>query len=145
MKLALTLLALAGIAVGQSEPVLMREPFAGQRLSCRVLPSGDCAFFWMAESRPRLLDLLPLPEPLPPVKGTSGQIPYCMNCPTDPADIPAIQVRDMFSPVGACGDGQKPEVPLWNGCLIPWWTCADKSRVLLTAEDGSHWCHRVQP
>jgi hypothetical protein len=25
------------------------------------------------------------------------------------------------------------------------WTCADKSNVLMTSEDGKHWCHRVQP
>jgi len=24
------------------------------------------------------------------------------------------------------------------------WTCADKSRVLMTAENGEKWCHRVQ-
>ena len=25
------------------------------------------------------------------------------------------------------------------------WTCAEKSRILLSAEDGAHWCHKVQP
>ena len=24
-------------------------------------------------------------------------------------------------------------------------TCADKSRILLTAEDGTNWCHAVHP
>lgn len=25
------------------------------------------------------------------------------------------------------------------------WSCADKSRILLTAEDGKKWCHKVHP
>jgi hypothetical protein len=30
-------------------------------------------------------------------------------------------------------------------CHVKRYTCADKSRVVLTSEDGKHWCHKVQP
>lgn len=51
----------------------------------------------------------------------------------EPIDIPAIQVKDGHSFV------------TFGGELIPRWTCADKSRILLTAEDDTRWCHKVQP
>jgi len=25
------------------------------------------------------------------------------------------------------------------------WSCADKSRILLTSEDGKKWCYKVKP
>jgi hypothetical protein len=48
-------------------------------------------------------------------------------------DVPAIQVTDGLSPMGADGRG-RINVPL------PRWTCADKQRILLTDESGGRHC-----
>jgi hypothetical protein len=53
--------------------------------------------------------------------------------------------------IGDSGDSEPvpPDVPAIQkpaeGITMPLWRCADKSRILLTAEDGKKWCHKVQP
>jgi hypothetical protein len=59
-------------------------------------------------------------------------------CPESP-DVPALQERVRSCPpsssAACCGDD----------CAGNKWGCADKSRILLTAEDGKKWCHKPQP
>jgi hypothetical protein len=65
--------------------------------------------------------------------------------PPEPPDVPAIQ------------EPKKECVAWWNidtlmgnglGCKeyaeVLHYTCADKSRILLPAEDGKYWCHKPQ-
>jgi len=66
-------------------------------------------------------------------------------------DVPAIQVgKEECSTVKSdCGDSFCGEIgsTLMPGTTICWginWTCADKSRILQTSEDGTHWCHKPQ-
>lgn len=61
-----------------------------------------------------------------------------------PIDEPAIQVSDARSGAGMCSQGEKPSVKNSSYCIQPRDTCADKSRILLTAEDGKKWCHAPQ-
>lgn len=77
---------------------------------------------------------------------------------SSPIDVPAIEVKLESRPDSedgsyllefskACAEWRegkmswKPEIIAchWNG-----WTCAEKSRILLTAEDGKKWCHKPQ-
>jgi hypothetical protein len=53
----------------------------------------------------------------------------------EPMDVPAIQSGAMICDIY----GEYPQ-----GCRSKGWTCADKSRILETAEDGTKWCRRVQ-
>lgn len=80
----------------------------------------------------------------------------------EPPDVPAIKKRQSIQmtipPSGdmpAYGQGQKAacEGSPWGGawnmdahqCTVVAYTCTDKSRILLTAENGKKWCHKVQP
>ena len=48
---------------------------------------------------------------------------------------------------GVPKESPKPAgVIFWHDdCTDGWeWTCADKSRILLTAEDGKKWCHKPE-
>jgi hypothetical protein len=70
----------------------------------------------------------------------------------EPPDVPAVQEDYVEHPAHSCwgvevADGMggglrcvndKPDMGKRPGC-------ADKSRILLTAEDGAKWCHKVQP
>jgi hypothetical protein len=66
---------------------------------------------------------------------------------SEPVDVPAIQVPTNRAP--DCGSYFNDQ-PMWRQgeyCtterpLI--WTCADKSRILETAEDGTKWCRKVE-
>jgi hypothetical protein len=53
-------------------------------------------------------------------------------------DVPAIQVSDGQSFAGPCLDRKGRMMDGY--CVIPRWTCAVKTRILLTAEDGSKHC-----
>ena len=75
----------------------------------------------------------------------------------EPQDVPAVQER--YSNMEDCNQdcdvnerGELENCKLNNHLMycpnsIKVWrtrlSCADKSRVLLTAEDGKHWCHKV--
>jgi len=77
------------------------------------------------------------------------------NC-AEPLDVPAVQEKEIvvnphkkddlvkFSNECISTNGKmtwkpKPE------CHYLIWTCAEKSRILETSEDGNHWCRKVQP
>jgi hypothetical protein len=65
----------------------------------------------------------------------------------EPIDVPAVQTK--------CDPTAEENSPEMDACFSGEWpyffpdrivvTCADKSRILLTAEDGKQWCHKVQP
>lgn len=64
-----------------------------------------------------------------------------------PVDVSAIQVDKYtdYGPEWVCPAGAF--LSRYRGalaCRMKVWTCADKSRILLTAEDGKCWCHKVQ-
>jgi len=61
--------------------------------------------------------------------------------PAEPIEVPAVQY-EIPAPYPC-------NLPTSNGsdCLTgpeTYYKCADKSRILLTSEDGRHWCHKVQ-
>lgn len=106
-------------------------------------------------------DIIGVPDGKTDPGWANSPIPYCNdpdlkeNDPCwrvpDPVDVPAVQEtttepqncslsmmwpspRDGWLKEGGCGS-KRPLV----------WTCRDKSRVLLTSEDGVRHCFRVQP
>jgi hypothetical protein len=87
--------------------------------------------------------------------------------PSEPIDVPAIKGEPSDLKIIAADHAQCPAgyEADWNynrdACLYSpdqslcyaelmcyplkqRWTCTDKSRILLTAEDGKHWCHKPQ-
>lgn len=86
--------------------------------------------------------------------------------PQEPIDVPAIRgmdivtfksadPEDMSAADSAARLGRFEDVcKHWAHAEIKWspraschvhtYTCADKSRILLTAEDGKYWCHKPQ-
>jgi hypothetical protein len=64
----------------------------------------------------------------------------------EPMDVPAIEDKPfLMHAKGDCwGEGMQA-VCADHDIFKPTYTCADKSRILLTAEDGKKWCHKVQP
>ena len=68
----------------------------------------------------------------------NGDVYFCPSPEMEPEDIPAIE----------------DELPAPHPCNVPsqygwritapekYQTCADKSRILLRAEDGTAWCHK---
>jgi hypothetical protein len=76
--------------------------------------------------------------------------PVQWNCPEpEPPDVPAIKgkgckLTDQQIKQGYCCSrgGWQMDCP-HHVDGKPY--CADKSRILLTAEDGKKWCHKVQP
>jgi hypothetical protein len=69
----------------------------------------------------------------PAVLPTSATV--TIATPPEPIDVPAIPVKILCQVF----DGTK-----WQSAPCGS-TCADKSRILLTAEDGKKWCHAPQP
>jgi hypothetical protein len=56
----------------------------------------------------------------------------------EPIDVPAMP-KGMHYGSDSCGN---------SVCFDHWvqdYKCEDTSRILLTSEDGRHWCHKVQP
>jgi hypothetical protein len=85
--------------------------------------------------------------PLPPVKESSGQLHIYTWYESDPTDVPAIQeavpgndpllLRDPMN----CVDGWRRNALYGDICFgNKFWTCADKTRILLTAEDDTRHC-----
>jgi hypothetical protein len=74
--------------------------------------------------------------------------------PAKPEDVPAISHISRFKPSrndAAFVEGFVDECRKYarvdentKECLVTKWTCADKARVLLTAENGKKWCHKVK-
>ena len=79
--------------------------------------------------------------------------------PAEPQDVPAVQTDASEASTGLCAwnklDGSNLSKPPFTReqwlrakaeCkrAMRKWTCADKSRVLMTAENGAKWCHRGQ-
>jgi hypothetical protein len=70
---------------------------------------------------------------------------FCVPKP-ESIDVPAVQV-----PIDPdwCHHNMETDFGLRLcrvlGAERPVYSCADKSRILLTAEDGTKWCHKVQP
>lgn len=58
--------------------------------------------------------------------------------PDEPIDVPAIQTDQPCGRMYPSGHMMVCEAT--HG-----WSCADKSRILLTSEDGKRWCHKVSP
>jgi hypothetical protein len=56
-------------------------------------------------------------------------------------DVPAIKVGSHLAAI--CG-GKYDSVAVCMDGQVDDYSCADKSNVLLTAENGAKWCHRVQ-
>jgi hypothetical protein len=66
-------------------------------------------------------------------------------CPqAEPQDVPAIQEtrKECVIPddVSVCSAMAGSQCPCGSMKDVPYWTCADKSRILLTSEDGQHHC-----
>ena len=76
-----------------------------------------------------------------------------------PLDVPAVQERHTYQRPphmvfatfrDACAhNGEVSVIKTKEGkedevCIIKRWTCRDRSRVLLTSEDGKKWCHKLQ-
>lgn len=74
--------------------------------------------------------------------GESAKECYERAYPPEPADVPAVQVTDGSSYVAPCSPRDPDSYPY---CAVPRWKCEDSSRILLTSEDGKHWCHKVEP
>jgi hypothetical protein len=68
-----------------------------------------------------------------------GNVTEVVVCNPEPdEDVPAIQKKRGVQ-CRNCTD--------WMGTLgrTTYWTCAEPERILLTAEDGKRFCHKVQP
>lgn len=70
--------------------------------------------------------------------------------PSDLVDIPAGKVPIPKEEQTQCGPSScdmrtSSCLAVCNPPETERWGCADKSRILLTAEDGTHWCHAPQP
>jgi len=65
----------------------------------------------------------------------------------EPMDVPAVKTLlvqwHQDCPPGPDGTHSKSGAECWGKQEFAW-TCTDKSRILLTSEDGKKWCHRVQ-
>lgn len=60
-------------------------------------------------------------------------IPQTQHASSQPMDVPAVQVqRKEKCGVNIANDGY--------ACAFTYWTCSDKSRILLTSEDGTRHC-----
>lgn len=104
-------------------------------------------------TRPQLWMLMPLVEPLPPKHYARAcderKVPsYCVP---EPMDVPAIQATapdsgQLSGPLvlrdpNNCVDGWINNELYGTHCASrKYWTCADESRILLTAEDGTRHC-----
>ena|ERR1700690_1734638 len=107
----------------------------------------------------------PLTSQMPPSAGGTGTLPALVYPTLEPPDVPAIKEWNSdwlwVSPESASDQKACLSMPT-NGAAPsmvpgPWkwrWrdgrceyqfkreTCADRSRILLTAEDGKRWCHK---
>ena len=96
--------------------------------------------------------LLPLPEPSPPQAITFAGSGICWHSPVPncegPVDVPAIQetyeigLMTCHASPDCEGKGPSCNMSVCEKVRNQVWTCADKSRVLLTAEDGTRHCVR---
>jgi hypothetical protein len=91
-----------------------------------------------SHDEPMIVDSGPISISRGQVVTTSGSV---LDAP-EPIDVPAIQETRK----------RRDCLIADQGCLVYGdettylaWTCADKARILQTAENGDHWCHRVQP
>jgi hypothetical protein len=81
------------------------------------------------------------------------------SCGEEDCDVPAMRLPNKVNHVQlyvsgdearAAVEGFQEQCRLDGGhakggeCSMPEWGCADKSRILMTAEDGKHWCHKPQ-
>lgn len=72
---------------------------------------------------------------------------------SEPEDVPAIKEPEkmcsLFTfPVGSsysCAEPLGSACPCGHYIDVDITTCSDKSRILLTAEDGTKWCHKLKP
>jgi hypothetical protein len=83
-----------------------------------------------------------------PLKGS----PIAHSCGDQPCDVPAVRADRKIATGyyetcdkvdgGMCTVGQGTKHPTYKVNLF--FTCADKSRILMTAEDGKKYCHKPQ-
>jgi hypothetical protein len=70
----------------------------------------------------------------------------CVNCEwpkLEPPDVPAIEGEHQEASV--CSDSTIKGLPSGKKwCTDTTYGCADKSRILLTAENGEKWCHKPE-
>jgi hypothetical protein len=67
---------------------------------------------------------------------------------SEPQDVPAIQEKRHEKTGGTINCRAVSDALETCDCEyrdVEVTTCADKSRILLTAEDGTKWCHKPQP
>ena len=65
----------------------------------------------------------------------------------EPIDVLAVQDTIPIAERAACGPAPCTKAACFSVCMPPetkFWTCADKKRILLTAENGDRWCHAPQ-
>jgi hypothetical protein len=63
--------------------------------------------------------------------------------PLEPPDVPAIEGKHQEASV--CSDSTIKGLPSGKKwCTDTTYGCADKSRILLTAENGQRWCHKPE-
>jgi hypothetical protein len=96
-------------------------------------------------------DPIQIPAPEPPGcrtvytvesgKTTSGE--PILECPVpEPPDVPAIKkTRPASHPCNV----DTGNLTMCMTAPEDYWTCENTTRILLTAEDGKKWCHKVQP
>jgi hypothetical protein len=96
---------------------------------------------WMVKSAPVLS--APLPDRIASASGSGTVTNTWSPAETyEPMDVPAIQEPTRFVTDPICKILSGHQI---GSCWLPsYWTCADKSRVLETAEDGKKWCHKTQ-
>ena len=83
-----------------------------------------------------------------------------MPKPSEPEDVPAVKVKPYVVRATDTAAAYEKGFSDWcpdrkmlsrnpqSGnleCSHPRYECSDKSRILLTAEDGKKWCHKVKP
>lgn len=65
--------------------------------------------------------------------------------PSKLVDLPAVLGFDGVKDCTPCENGWFGGIRCKAICAPDVYSCADKFRILLTSEDGKHWCHKVQP
>lgn len=137
MRTLIVLSLLMGCAMGQDSTVCLNKHLGSKGLTdverCFLSHPGDC--YRVKQD------------------GTLEKVGACYNTKelvtwdsitttpilTEPVDVPAIRssVDEVFC-----------NAMMGYSCTFTArdkWSCADKSSILLTSEDGKHWCHKVQP
>lgn len=133
--LAVVVLALVGMAVGQGEPKIdwKAELDRSREFERRHSVKWACILDDMDYEKTHCVNAKGEWWDEPAIWPTSATITV-----ESPKSVPSIQVKDGYSFLGSCSEEEKTESRGY--CIQSRPTCADKSRVLLTSEDGEKHC-----